>query len=152
MGKAQLIFHDIFALFKKLRNELPPEVRSTVGDRFILDIAISSLQPHKQLAGTHTLLCAKFADTPQEVTFSYVENRVNLILVGNDDKTSASSKVAHEELIASLTTAYLTQDQNKRPTRGKFTSFQTRSPIKKERCTGSKPRKSFLNQCSAFRN
>ncbi len=93
----------------------------------IHDLIISSLKSHSDLSGIHTLLRAKLSENPQEVTMSFIENQVNMILT---DVKPETSKASQDEPIASLTTAYFTQKKN-RSIRGNFVSTQSRSPNKR---------------------
>ena len=102
----------------------------TITDHMIHDLVITSLKPHSDLKGLHTFLLAKSSDKPQEITLSYIENQVKLHRPV-DGKQETNDSV--EEPIASLTTAYFTQKKDKWPSRGKFTSVQSRSPIKKSK-------------------
>ncbi len=65
---------------QKMKNELPPAAKLAITDHMIHYLVITSLKPHSDLAGLHTLLLGKFSDNPQEITLSYIENQVKLSL------------------------------------------------------------------------
>ena len=115
---------------QKMKNELPPAAKGTINDHMLHDLVITSLKSHSDLSAIHTLLRVKFVEKPQEITFSHIESQVNMILTDVKPETSKSSR--EDEPIASLTTAYFTQQRNKWPSRGNFTGTQSRSPIKKD--------------------
>ena len=115
---------------QKLKNELPPAAKGTINDHMLHDLVITSLKSHSDLSAIHTLLRVKFVEKPQEITFSHIESQVNMILT--DVKPETSKSLREDEPIASLTTAYFTQQKNKWPSRGNLTGTQSRSPIKKD--------------------
>jgi hypothetical protein len=125
-GRSAEEFSQHLRTIQRKRSELTSEVKLAINDHMIHDLIISSLKSHPDLSGIHTLLRAKFSDKPQDVTISYIESQVNMILT---DVKPETSKASQDEPIASLTTAYFAQKKN-RSIRGNFISTQSRSPIK----------------------
>ena len=128
-GRSAEEFSQHLRTIQRKRSELTSEVKLAINDHMIHDLIISSLKSHPDLSGIHTLLRAKFSDKPQDVTISYIESQVNMILT---DVKPETSKASQDEPIASLTTAYFAQKKN-RSIRGNFISTQSRSPIKKHK-------------------
>jgi hypothetical protein len=115
---------------EKLKNELSPAAKGTINDHMLHDLVITSLKSHSDLSEIHTLLQVKFVEKPREITFSHIESQANIILTDVKPETSKSSR--EDEPIASLTTAYFTQQRNIWFSRGNFSGTQSRSPIKKD--------------------
>jgi hypothetical protein len=115
---------------QRMRSECTSEVKLAINDHMIHDLIISSLKSQFILffSGIHTLLHAKLRHNPQDVTISFIENQVNMILT---DVKPETSKASQDEPIASLKNACFTQKKN-RSIRSNFVSTQSRSPIKKE--------------------
>jgi hypothetical protein len=103
-----------------MRSELTSEVKLAINDYMLHDLIISSLKSHSDLSGIHALLRAKLSENPQDVTISFIENQVSMILT---DVKPETSKASQDEPIVSLTTAYFTQKKN-RSIRGNIISTQ----------------------------